>query len=135
MTEMTAMRISLSTRQWVAVGLGVALLLYILFQARFLIFGPSITILYPEDAREVFEPSMTMTGFATNVAWLELNGRQIFTDEEGYWSEKLLLSPGPSIMTVKGRDRFGREEEKQVRVILITTDSINSPQDAQEQEN
>jgi hypothetical protein len=132
---MTAMRISLSTRQWVLTGLGLILVLYIIFQARFIILGPSLTILYPKDAAEVVESTMTMTGIATNVAWLELNGRQIFTDEEGYWSEKLLLQPGPSIMTVKGRDRFGREEEKQVRVILINTGSINSPQDAQEQEN
>lgn len=130
-----AMRINLTTRQWALSILGLLLVLYILFQARFLILGPQITIETPQDAQEVVEPILTISGTAHNVAWLTLNGKQIFTDEEGLWSEKLLLSPGISIMTVSGRDRFGREKEERVRVILLKPDPINNPpQDDQEQE-
>lgn len=129
------MRINLTTRQWALSILGLLLVLYILFQARFLILGPQITIETPQDAQEVVEPILTISGTAHNVAWLTLNGKQIFTDEEGLWSEKLLLSPGISIMTVSGRDRFGREKEERVRVILLKPDPINNPpQDDQEQE-
>lgn len=119
-------RISLSIRQWIFLTLGVLLVLYILFQARFLILGPQISITYPTDATEVSESVLTMTGRATNVAGLTLNGRKIYTDEKGYWSEKLLLSPGPSIMTLTGRDRFGREDTEQVRVIFINHSSTAS---------
>ncbi len=100
-------------------AIGSILILYVLFQARFLILGPRVTITYPKDAQEVYDPLLTMTGKAYNIAWISLNGRQIYTDEKGFWSEKLLLSPGASIITLKVRDRFGREREKQVRVILI----------------
>lgn len=121
------MRISLTTRQMILSVLGVILLAYVLFQARFLILGPRISIESPRDAEEVYSPLLTLEGQAENVARIELNGRQIFVDEEGRWSEKLLLSPGTSIMTLTARDRFGREDEAQVRVILISND--------QEQEN
>lgn len=131
---MTVMRINLTTRQWFFTLLGLLLVLYILFQARFLILGPQISIHAPKDAEEVFDPVLTISGKAKNVAWLTLNGKQIFTDEDGLWSEKLLLSPGTSIMTVSGKDRFGRETQEQVRVILINN-SPNLPQDDQEQEN
>lgn len=130
---MTAMRISLTTRQTAFLVIGIILALYVLYQARFIILGPQISISYPKDATEVSEPLLVMTGTARNVARIELNGRQIFADREGHWSEKLLLSPGTSIMTVQARDRFGRETEKQVRIILISK-SPNSPkQDDQEQ--
>ncbi len=117
------MRINLTTRQWAFTILGLILVLYIIFQARFLILGPQISINTPEDAQEVLDPVLVINGKAKNVAWLSLNGRQIFTDENGLWSEKLLLSPGTSIMTLTAHDRFGRQSQEQVRVILIK----NSP--------
>jgi hypothetical protein len=49
-----------------------------------------------------------VVGEAKNVSYLSLNGRQIFTDESGTFSEKLLLPYGYTIMTLKARDRFGR---------------------------
>jgi hypothetical protein len=59
-----------------------------------------------------------MKGQAANVAYLSLNGRQIFTDEAGAWSEKLVARKGLSIMSVRGKDRLGRETEKQIRVVI-----------------
>ena len=91
--------------------------LYVLFQARFLILGPRVVIESPRDAEVLTSALVTARGSVTNAAWITLNGKQIFTDEEGRWEEKLLVSPGTSIMTVRVRDRFGREREKSVRVI------------------
>jgi hypothetical protein len=91
---------------------------YFLFEARFLILGPQITIDSPRDGEVVNDRVVTITGRAQNAAWVSLNGRQIFTDEEGHWSEKLIVSEGLSIMTVSVRDRFGRTREETVRIIL-----------------
>ena len=129
------MRINLSTRQWAATILGILFVLYVLFQARFLILGPRVYIDSPSDAHEATSPLITISGRGKNVAWIELNGRQIFTDENGFWSEKLLLSPGTSIMTVWAKDRFGREDTAQIRVILIHNNQTPLPQDDQEQES
>jgi hypothetical protein len=92
--------------------------LYALFQARFLILGPRVNITSPQNGSSLPERAVTLTGTAKNVAYISLNGRQIFTDEEGYWEEKLLVSPGLSIMTVQARDRFGRETEKHIELVL-----------------
>lgn len=91
---------------------------YSLFQARFLILGPRISIDYPPDGARAENELVLVQGRAQNAAWLSLNGRQIFTNEEGYWKEKLLLPQGLSIMTVTARDRFGRETEEKIRIFL-----------------
>lgn len=74
---------------------------YALFQSRFIILGPQITITYPQDAERLLEPVFRMEGKAKNISWLTLNGNQIFTDEDGVWSERLAAKKGVSIMTVR----------------------------------
>lgn len=96
----------------------VLLIAYASYEARALILGPRITIIYPRDGEAVQNPLVVMEGEAKNVAWISLNDRQIFTDEDGHWSEKLIVSSGLSIMTVSARDRFGRKTQKSVRIVL-----------------
>lgn len=91
---------------------------YVLYQARAILVGPQIWVENPKDGQVVESPLIIATGRAKNIAWISLNDRQIFTDKDGLWSEKLLVSPGLSIMTVKARDRFGRKTEKEVRIVL-----------------
>ena len=90
---------------------------YALFQARFLL-GPQIKITSPQNGQSINEPLVIVEGRSKNVAWLSLNDRQIFTDETGLWSEKLIVSPGLSIIKVRGTDRFGRETTKQIEILL-----------------
>jgi hypothetical protein len=108
----------LLVRHWLLIILAVVFVIYCLFQARFLILGPQVSITSHRDGMVVTSPSVTLEGTARNTAWLNLNGRQIFTDEGGHWSEKLILALGPSIMTVRARDRFGRESTKSITLIL-----------------
>lgn len=111
-------RINLSTRHWVIAIALLALFFYIIFQARFLILGPRVWIDSPEQGEVLEDPILEITGRAKNIDWIELNGRQIFTDEDGAWNEKLILASGTSIMTVKVRDRFNRERTNTLEVIL-----------------
>jgi hypothetical protein len=91
---------------------------YAIFQARVLLVGPQIWVTSPQDGSTVETSLVVIEGQAKNIAWISLNDRQIFIDEQGMWSEKLLVSEGISIMTVKARDRFGRETEKRIRIVL-----------------
>lgn len=91
---------------------------YSLYQARFLILGPQVWITSHLDGETAASSIITISGQARNAAWLSLNGRQIFTDERGFWEETVAVSEGASIMTVKVRDRFGREKIKHVRIIF-----------------
>ncbi len=112
------MTLKFSTRQWLFLFLGLVFLSYILFQTRFLILGPRVWIESHQDGAVASEPLITLSGQAENAAWLSLNGEQIYTDEEGRWSEKLLVQKGVSIITVSVEDRFGRKAERSVQIIL-----------------
>lgn len=111
-------KIDLNIRQWVLLILGILLAAYVAFQGRFLIMGPQIEFISPKDAQIVPSSTVELKGRAFNAAWITLNGKQIYTDKQGFWEETLLLSPGVSIMTVIVRDRFGREKAESIRIIF-----------------
>ena len=91
---------------------------YSLFQARFIILGPSLKVYYPQNGTALTSPVVTITGKASNIAFISLNDRPIYVDQNGNWSEKLIAPKGLSIMTVRARDRFGRKTEKQIEVMI-----------------
>lgn len=107
----------LSPRHSTLFTLGVFFVAYVLFQARYLILGPGISVKSHTDGAVATTSVITLTGIARNAAWLSLNGRQIFTNGKGEWSEKLIVSEGISIMTLRVKDRFGREAEERVRLL------------------
>lgn len=83
------------------------LLGYTAYQARFLLQGPTITLL-EEPAIVQTERSVVLTGNTRNIARITLNGRQIFTDESGIFEEVLWLENGYTIATLSAEDRYGR---------------------------
>lgn len=107
----------LSPRHSLIFALGALFVAYVLFQARYLILGPGISVKSHADGAVATTSIVALAGTARNAAWLTLNGRQIFTDEKGSWSEKLIVSEGLSIMTLKVRDRFGRETVETIRLV------------------
>ena len=111
------MRIDLtSDKRWFVFAFALVALVYLAFQARFIILGPKIEITNIENGAVVHEKLLALEGRAENVSWIKLNGQQIFTDEEGVWNEKLIVAEGRSIMTVEARDRFNRETKETVEV-------------------
>ena len=105
-------------RHFFFILLALLLTSYSLLQARFMILGPQIWVDSIRDGETVEGSVVTVAGRAKNVAWLTLNDRQIFTDEEGHWSEKLVVSKGASFISVKAKDRFGHEIYKNLQVVL-----------------
>ena len=85
-----------------------ALVWYAAFQARGLIIGPTLALAdtaVTHDTRIVI-----LTGTARNITALTLNDRPIFTDDHGTFREQLVLENGYTIMTLRAKDRYGREE-------------------------
>lgn len=82
---------------------------YGLFNARSLIMGPSVEIFSPTNNSETSENILVIKGRAKNVAFISLNQKSIFVNSEGFFEEKLLLSPGSNIIEIKVRDRFKKE--------------------------
>jgi hypothetical protein len=87
--------------------IGLLVLLFVIFQARYLIIGPQITLTEapggPQNSRQVF-----FAGNAKNISHLWLNNRQIYTDPQGNFKEAVILEDGYTVTTLRAQDRYGR---------------------------
>jgi hypothetical protein len=91
---------------------------YSIFQAQKLITGPVIDIYTPQNGATYSQTLIEIDGRALNTAHLNMNGRKIFTDKDGYFKEKLLLSPGYNIIRLDAVDKFKKYTEKTLEIIL-----------------
>ena len=87
---------------------------YAVFRSRDLYNGPQITISEPADGAVLTESLVTIKGIITNATAVTLNDRKIFLDQAGNFNEKLLLSSGYTIITLKAEDRYKRATEKKL---------------------
>lgn len=83
-----------------------AFLIYVIFQARFLLAGPQIFMTSAPTASD--ERLIMLEGQAKNIIRMTLNGRQIYTDKNGYFKEALVLENGYTVATLQAEDRYGR---------------------------
>lgn len=89
---------------------------YAFYQTHALAEGPEIILLEPTTPNSVTDPVVIITGIAERIAYLSLNGQQIFTDKAGHFNEKLLLAPGLNSISLDARDRFDRVIAKKIEV-------------------
>lgn len=88
------------------------------YRARDFLNGPVVEITSPKNGQMLASALIDVQGFSKNISFLNLNGRKIFTDENGSWHEKLLASPGYNRIEVAAKDRFGRGVTKTLEVVL-----------------
>lgn len=103
---------------WLGMGALVALFTFIGFFAyikmSFLINGVQI------EANVEHTGSSTLAniiGKAKNATYISLNGREIFIDKDGSFSEPVALIPGFSVITIKTHDKFGKNKEKKFQLV------------------
>src|SRR3989344_47986 len=90
----------------------IALGAYGYLQSRGYLRGPVSAVEEPKNGALSTTSLITVRGNARNISFLTLNGRQIFTDEQGRFREALLLQNGYNIMTIEAKDRFGHIKTK-----------------------
>ena len=90
---------------------------YTYFQTRNLIAGPVITISNPENGSTRSSSRIEIHGSTKNISHITLNNRQIFIDESGAFTEKVLLSPGYNIITLEAEDKFGRKTKEILELV------------------
>lgn len=93
-------------------GLGIAVMLvlfvlYVSFQARFLIQGPQITMT-KELATIQKERTITLVGGVKNITNITVNGNPILTDENGDFAYTIVLENGYNKTSIQAHDRYGR---------------------------
>ena len=100
---------------------------YSYFRAEVLIAGPEITVSEPKDGAYYTSPEVALKGKAKNISFLSLNGLPIYTDDNGNFGRKLLLSNGYNIITVVAKDKFNRVVEKSIQLTYEKSDVTISP--------
>lgn len=89
-----------------------------LYKAKDFLMGPEIIIKSPSNGQTVSSSYLEITGTTKNISSLRLNGNQIFTDEKGFFKQGLLLARGYSIIEISAQDKFGRNVEKKLEIIM-----------------
>jgi hypothetical protein len=56
-------------------------------------------------------------GRASKATYITLNGREIFVDRDGNFSESVSMLPGFSIITLHAKDKFGKTADKKFEVV------------------
>ena len=91
------------------------------FEVAKVALGPSLVITSPKDIDTVQDPVLTVSGKVKRAAYISINDRQIFADEKGSFRDRLLLLSGYNIISVKVKDRFGKEVSHQMSIYYSPT--------------
>ncbi|HUD04115.1 MAG TPA: hypothetical protein VMR73_01320 [Candidatus Paceibacterota bacterium] len=112
------------TRKWLKVFIiafvAVIIVGYGTFQFRNLVLGPRIWIASPIDGEATTTQIILVSGTIKNAAFITFNGAQIFTDENGAWSDDIVLMSGYNVLTLVAKDRFGKVATKILHVIYTS---------------
>lgn len=79
--------------------------------------GPEINIFTPSDNFAATTSTITIIGQVERVNSLSLNGKIISVDEQGNFSETIIVFPGMNIITLEAIDRFQRGAKKQLKIV------------------
>lgn len=116
---------SLSVRKVTYLVVTLSIIAYALFNSRFFIAGPSIVIEEPQNGGMYEEGLITISGKAKRLSSLTINDHPVFMDRQGFFTEKLLLSPGVVIIEVEGRDRFDRMSSQTLQLVISNNPLID----------
>ena len=102
------------------VGLSVFVLfivIYTFFTSRDLIFGVKIKDVNIIDGTKATDSILKITGNARNAIVLTLNDRPISIDQKGNFNETIVLLSGYNVISIKAKDEFGNNDEKDYKLI------------------
>lgn len=89
---------------------------YFLFQSKDVREGPIILVEKPQNGFVSQNPLIEISGTAEHIAFITLNDKNIFLDENNSFNEKLLIPPGVSIIKLQGKDKFEKSTEVKIHV-------------------
>lgn len=103
---------------WIKIGSFVALfaLITIFTYEKMCFVFQGVKIEASIEQKENSELSI-IKGRASKATYITLNGREIFIDKEGNFSETISLLPGYQVVSINAQDKFGKTAEKQFKLV------------------
>ncbi|MCL5970461.1 MAG: helix-turn-helix domain-containing protein [Patescibacteria group bacterium] len=99
-----------------------ALLAYILFQYRYAIINPPLSLDLPKENSVISSKSVTVAGTTDSNATLYVNNSSVSLDKDGKFKKELDLFPGKSTIKIKAVNRFGKQTEIERRIEVKAID-------------
>jgi hypothetical protein len=99
-------------------------LCYAFFEARGILFGPTITLAAPIS--EVHEPFVSIKGTAERISSLSMNGKQVPVTKDGAFAVSYLLAAGYNRIVLDAKDQYGRSKERVIE-IMYTPSASSTP--------
>lgn len=96
------------------VGLIVA---YAISRSLTYVSGPYLEIYSPSDGTTTSSSTITISGRVLRVNEVSLNGNNLSFDEQGNWSETIILFEGLNRITIEAGDQFGRHVKKTLDLV------------------
>lgn len=102
------------------IGLVVLLIVgYSGLKLKDLLIGPQVIIVSPSDGSTISKNMVNVKGRAERISQLFLNGKKIFTDEQGNFNEPYLLASGYNLLEIIAHDQFGRQITKKLQLTTL----------------
>lgn len=79
--------------------------------------GPSVRIIEPENGITTSINTITVSGQALRINKLTLNGNPLTIDEQGFWSQKIIVFEGLNRITIVAEDQFGRSTSQGLDIV------------------
>lgn len=79
--------------------------------------GPSLIVVTPTPGESVLTQEVKIYGKTERVSYLAINDLEVPLREDGTFALERVYPPGYTVLTVRARDRFGREEVRIIRFI------------------
>ena len=91
---------------------------YIIYQARFLLIGPVITLTHVPHAVQT-ERIVRISGEAYNITAITVNDRPVVTTETGYFEVPVVLENGYTVVSIAAQDRYGRSTSTELPFVYV----------------
>ena len=91
---------------------------YFLYEARGILFAPSLAILAPPSGATFNTSRIRLVGRADPQAIVWVDGRSFVADGAGLFGGMITLDPGYNEIGVLVRDRFDNETKRVVKVMI-----------------
>ena len=105
-----------------------AVLAYVFFNTRIFIAGPQIIIESPVTGMSTSESLIQIKGQVLHSSFISINDRAISVNDEGYFTEQLLLLDGYNVVIIKAKDKFERQVTKKLDLVYNREERIEVPE-------
>jgi len=115
--QFPALRIKIQESLLVVVGCIILFLGFLFFQYRSAFFAPSLEITSPKDGT-VFSKSVAIVGKTDSEATVTVNNQPVSLSPDGKFTKNLAFFPGKTTITVKAKNRFGKEAVETREIVV-----------------